>query len=84
MVLGSLLPLQRFLPLTLSVSPNVGSEQWELDLKGPPHFYLQVKGIILQVYKRVCSSLSPDTCSTARVTMMFEVPSSAIHALSSC
>ena len=54
------------------MSPDVGSEQRELDLKGPPHFHLQVKGIVLQIKESVHHS--PDTCSTARVSMMFEVP----------
>ena len=45
------------IPPADSVSLNVGSEQRELDLKGPPHFYLQVKSIILQVKESVHHSL---------------------------
>ena len=53
------------IPPADSVSPDVGSEQRELDLEGPPHFYLQVKGIVLQIKESVHQS--PDTCSMARV-----------------
>ena len=60
-----------------SVSPEVGSEQWELDLKEAPHIHLQIKGIVLQIKESVHHS--PDTCSTAQVSMMFAVPPSAIH-----
>ena len=51
------------IPPADSVSPDVGSEQRELDLKGLPHFHLQVKGIVLQIKESVHHS--PDTCSTA-------------------
>ena len=65
------------IPPADSVSPDVGSEQWELDLKWLPHFHLQVKGIVLRIKESVHHS--PDTCSTAQVSMMFEVPPFAIH-----
>jgi len=63
------------IPPTASVSPDIGSEQRELDLKGLPHFHLQ--DIVLQTKESVRHS--PNTCSTAQVSMMFEVPPSAIH-----
>ena len=58
------------IPPTESVSPDVGSEQRELDLKGPPHHHLQTKKSV---------DYSPNTYSTAQASMMFEVPPSAIH-----
>ena len=58
------------------MSPDYGTEQRELDLKGLPHFCLQIKGIVLWIKESVHHS--PNTCSTARVSMKFEVPPFAI------